>query len=84
MLDKKRDIRNFIWEQIDEDGRIIETEDFEDIYDLISFVNSKFDCSIEVIKVGGFNSPGYDIYCYAWAGIIDGVLYFDSLQAEYY
>lgn len=85
MIDKIREIRKFIRSNINrENGMVIGTDDFVDIYDLISFVNKKFNCSIEITRVGGFESPVYDLDCYAWAGIIEGTLYFDTLEIEYY
>lgn len=85
MNKKIKEIDEFINGQInEEDGSVIETDDFDGIYGLINFTNKKFDCKLEFIKVGGFDSPGYDVKCYAWAGIIDGELYLDSLQMERY
>lgn len=79
--EKISEIRTFIWDRIDDDGQVI---NFDDIYELISHVNILFNCNIACKRCGGFNSPGYDVNCYAWAGIIDGELYFDTLEEELY
>mgnify|MGYP000422536869 FL=1 len=39
-----------------------------------------FDVELDFKYIGGFDSPGCDINCYAWAGIIDGELYFDGFE----
>lgn len=82
--EKRNQIKMYIWEHIDENGQVIENENFDDIYELISHINILFNCNIECKRCGGFNSPGYDVDCYAWAGIIDGELYFDTLERELY
>lgn len=84
MNNKIREIKEYIEEHIDEEGQIEETENFDDIKGLIDYVNKKADCKIKLKKCGGFDSPGYEIKCYAWAGIIDGELYFDSVEQECY
>ena len=55
-----------------------------DVTKVIKMANEKFGVNIEVENVGGFDSPGYGMTCYAWAGIIDGELYFDCLKEECY
>lgn len=83
--EKRNKIKMFIWKNIDrENGQVIENENFDDIYELIEYVNNLFNCNIECKHCGGFDSPGYDVDCYAWAGIIDGELYFDTLEQESY
>jgi len=85
MNDKIKEIRGFIWSYIDNEiGEIIEHDKFDDLYGLIRYVNEYYNCEIKLRHVGGFDSPGYDIDCYAWAGVIDGELYFDSLEQESY
>lgn len=85
MSKKIQEIKEFIWGWInDEDGQVIEHDEFDDIYELIKYTNKKFNCDIDVNKIGGFSSPGYDVDCYAWAGIIDGELYFDGVEQESY
>jgi len=85
MNNKIKEIVNFIWSYIDDEyGNIIEHDEFYDLEGLINYTNKKFNCKIKLIHVGGFESPGYDVDCYAWAGIIDGELYFDSLEQESY
>lgn len=85
MNNKIKEIRKIIWENInDEDGQVIECDEFEDIYGLIKYIKNKFNCDIKINHCGGFDSPGYDVDCYAWAGIIDGELYFDSVEQERY
>lgn len=80
-----QEVREFIWDWIDEErGGIIEHDEFDDLCGLIRYTNTKFNCDIELKHCGGFDSPGYDVDCYAWAGIIDGELYFDSLEQESY
>ena len=81
---KLNEIKEFIWENIDEDGQVIVNDEFEDIYELIKYVNGTFECDIEVKHCGGFDSPGYDVDGYAWAGIIEGKLYFDTLEQKSY
>lgn len=69
----------------EEDGQIIKNEyECNDIYDVISHISKKYHVEIKVNYVGGFDSPGYDVRCYAWAAIVDGELYFDDLMQEYY
>ena len=67
-------IKDEIWSFVDEDGSDIIENDLglEDIKDVVDYVTKKHNCAIEFIKVGGFNSPGCDVNCYAWAGIVDG------------
>jgi len=80
MNTKISEIKEFIWNNIDEEGQIHCTCEFADIYELIEHVNNTFKCDLEVKHCGGFDSPGYDVDCYAWAGIIEGKLYFDVLE----
>jgi hypothetical protein len=84
MSTKIEAIKDFIEQNIDEDGNVIATDDFDEIENMIAYINEKFKCDIKVKYVGGFESTGYDVNCYAWAAIIDGELYFDSLQHESY
>lgn len=85
MSDKIKEIKETIWDFMDGNGDIEENEEeITDIYELIEYINEKFNCNIELKKVGSFDSPGYDLTCYAWAGIIDNELYFDTLAKERY
>ena len=73
----------------DEDGYYAVSNEDDDIYfegieGLLKLTELKFGIDIEFSNVGGFDSPGYDVDCYAWASIIDGELYFDDVQHERY
>ena len=65
-----------------EDGYIYTDEEkgIETIYDVIEYVEQKFDVELNCKYIGGFDSLGGEINCYAWAGIIDGELYFDGFE----
>lgn len=71
---------------IDEDtGMILENdENIEEISQVIEYVNEKYNVNIECMHVGGFDSPGLNVKCYSWAGIIDGELLFDGLEVLCY
>lgn len=67
----------------------------EDLYKDDEFINSgldaiatlvkaKYDIDLHVSCVGGFESPGYDIDCYAWAAVVDGDLLFGDTYRESY
>lgn len=76
----KDDIEHFLNR---EDAYIHKIEnEIETIYDIIDYVNEKFKVNLDVHYVGGFDSTGFRVSCYAWAGIIDGQLYFDSFEEE--
>lgn len=76
------EISSFINE---ENGNIIENMyEYDSIEEVIRHVSKKYNVEIKLRYIGGFDSPGYDVDCYAWASIIDGDLYFDSLQQERY
>lgn len=66
----------------DETGyiRIDEENGIETVDDVIIHVEKMFDVELDFKHIGGFDSPGCDINCYAWAGIIDGELYFDGFE----
>lgn len=66
----------------DETGyiRIDEENGIETVDDVIIHVEKMFDVELDFKCIGGFDSPGCDINCYAWAGIIDGELYFDGFE----
>jgi len=52
---------------------------------ILHLAELEFNVQFEYDDVGGFDSPGYDIECYAWACITkDGELYFDSTIKECY
>lgn len=61
-----------------------EDEYVEGIEGLLKLAELKFGINIEFDNVGGFDSPGYDVDCYAWASVVDGELYFDTVQHERY
>lgn len=78
----KEEIFSFVYE---DDGSIFENDlELYSIADVVGYVANKYGVNIEIECIGGFDSPGYDVCCYAWAGIIDGELYFDGLQQERY
>lgn len=84
-MDKKQELQDFIWDNIDqENGSVIESEGIEDIYGLMKAASKKFNVALKITRVGGFDSPGYTVNCYAWSGIVDGELYLDSVEQEYY
>ena len=84
-MEKIEAIKDFINNNLDEEtGQVIKSDDYDSIYSLISYVNKKFDCNLEIQHAGGFESPGYDVDCYAWAGVINGKLYFDTLEIKRY
>lgn len=66
----------------DETGyiRIDEENGIETVEDVIIHVEKMFDVELDFKYIGGFDSPGCEINCYAWAGIIDGELYFDGFE----
>ena len=83
------EVREFIWSFINEDNGQIKEEiqnkmDIYDIRKVIEITNEKFGINIEVEGIGNFDSPGYAMTCYAWAGIIEDELYFDCLTEECY
>lgn len=82
-MSKIKEIKEFIWNNINRDGNVT-MDGIDDIFELIHITNNNFNCKLEVLHTGGFESPGYDVDCYAWAGIIDGELYFDSIEQESY
>ncbi len=84
---KLEEVENRIESFLDrEDGRICDyvLDEVETIYDVIDLVNKEFNVDLKVQCTGGFDSTGYSVVCYAWAGIIDGQLYFDSFEEECY
>lgn len=85
----KKDIERFF----DENGQIksVTVNDcrnysgiVEDIHSIIKYISLKYDCEIECEYIGGFDNPGYGVECYAWAGIVEGELYFDYAEIENY
>ena len=75
----KSDIESFLNR---EDAYVYESNEIETMYDIIDYVNKKFKINLDIRCTGGFDSPGFSVNCYAWAGIIDGQLYFDSFEEE--
>ncbi len=69
-----------------DDGRICDyiLDEVKTIDDVIDLVNKEFNVDLKIQCTGGFDSTGYSVTCYAWAGIIDGQLYFDSFEEECY
>lgn len=86
MNNKIKKIQNEIHSFINEDdGNIIKNEyGYENIYDVISHVSIKYNVEIKVNCVGEFETPFYGLNFYAWAGIVDGELYFDNSRPECY
>ena len=60
------------------DGEYIE----DGLEGIIHLAEKEFGVNIEFTCVGDYTSCGYDMFCYAWACIIDGELYFDSATKE--
>ena len=56
----------------------------EGVEAVIKLANLKFNIKIKFTEIGGFDSPGYDVNCYAWAGIVDEELLFGDFISQYY
>ena len=80
---KLEQVKNRVERFLDrEDGRICDyiLDEVETIYDVIDLVNKEFNVDLKIQCTGGFDSTS--VICYAWAGIIDGQLYFDSFEEK--
>lgn len=76
MNNKIKEIKSFICGCMDGEGRI------EDIKGVISYVNTEFNTNIILKEVGWIEDDDFYIRTYAWAGIIDDELYFDTLWED--
>lgn len=84
-MSKVKEISNYLWDHIDEETcEVVDIEGVDSLEGLTSHINEKFGCSIELKHIGGYDSPGHDVDCYAWAGIVDGELFFTGIQVESY
>lgn len=56
----------------------------EELSSIADKVSSEFSTQCVLEYIGGFDSPGYDIYCYAFAYVEDGELKIHGYNHEIY
>jgi hypothetical protein len=67
------------------DAEIKKSEDpSEELHTITRKVKKEFNTDCVLKYIGGFDSPGYDINCYAFAYVEDGELKIHGYNHEFY